>query len=167
MEFIYQHKWQFLLLLETFSYVITFLVFFSRYWLESEALFRFFVSFEILTGWVPDIILAIIDYSKTQKVGPFIWFVFIFLIYCLIWGKKHIEKLDATAKKWCIKRKHEKELLQIHTHKTITTFSFFCIYGICKVHNPKNLLLTMRIKNKEQGTVHTEKRIVINKDTVA
>jgi hypothetical protein len=167
MEFIYQHKWQLLLLLETFSYVITFLVFFSRYWLESEALFRFFVSFEILTGWVPDIILAIIDYVKTQQVGPFICFVFIFLIYCLIWGKKHIEKLDAAAKKWCIKRKREKELLQVHTQRTISTFSFFCIYGIRKVHNLKNLSLTMRLKNKEQVSVHNEKRIVINKDTVA
>lgn len=108
-DFLFQYKWHALLAFESFSYVFTFLAAVSYYWWNSKKLTWFFGSLDFLIGWLPHILLVVIDIIKTKEVGIFTYVVIAIGIYLLTFGKKHVLRINEAIKNWVMKKRQNLE----------------------------------------------------------
>ncbi|TCP18998.1 hypothetical protein EV207_1686 [Scopulibacillus darangshiensis] len=94
MTFLLMYKWVILICLEVLAWLSTFFMFYARYGLKSNKLFKLGVFLTVLTGVIPQVTLGIINFASTREVDVFTIVLVIIIIYGLTFGKKEVKKLD-------------------------------------------------------------------------
>ena len=95
MDFILEHKWIILLVLELFAWSLTFFIFYARYWMESKVWFQVGVVLYALTGIIPQVILGIINFFDKGTFDLFTVVVILLILYGFTIGKDHVRRMDA------------------------------------------------------------------------
>lgn len=106
LQFLLANKWIILLTCEITAWIFTFLMFYARYWQQSNRLFLIYTVVAVTTGWIPNLTLSGLNIIKTQTVGFFEIFAALLLLYGWTWGKKHFQWLDQRAKEWIDKKRN-------------------------------------------------------------
>ena len=75
-------------------------MFFSRYWLNSKIQFIIATVAAGITGYLPDILLAIINYIYYKKIDFFILFVIVIIILGIILERKYLARVDNFLSNW-------------------------------------------------------------------
>lgn len=99
MDFIIDNKWIVLASLEVLAWLSTFFVLYARYGLKSSFWFRVGSVLLAITGFIPQILIGIVNFATTRKLDYFTLILLLLLLYGFTIGKKHVKKLDAWAQK--------------------------------------------------------------------
>ncbi len=100
-----EYKWWLLLIFETTAWLATIYMIFARYWLSSNLQFYLSSAVALITGYVPHITLAIMDYQQTGTLNLFPIFIIILLVLGFVFGKVYINRLDRLIKSWAVNKK--------------------------------------------------------------
>lgn len=96
--FIVENKWMILLVLEVFAWSATFFILYARYKMQSDFWFRVASAMLVMTGFVPQILLGVINFNETRESDLFTLVLVLLVVYGCTVGKKHVRKLDAWAR---------------------------------------------------------------------
>ena len=96
--FIIDNKWLILLVLEVFAWSATFFMFYARYKMQSDFWFKAASAMLIMTGFVPQILLGVINFNETKEIDLFTLVLVLLVVYGCTVGKEHVRKLDAWAR---------------------------------------------------------------------
>lgn len=96
--FIIDNKWLILLVLEVFAWSATFFMLYARYKMQSDFWFRVASAILIMTGFVPQILLGVINFIDTKELDLFTLVLVLLVVYGGTVGKKHVQKLDDWAR---------------------------------------------------------------------
>ena len=96
--FIFENKWLILLVLEVFAWSATFFMFYARYKMQSDFWFKATSAMLIMTGFVPQILLGVINFNETKEIDLFTLVLVLLVVYGCTVGRKHVRKLDAWAR---------------------------------------------------------------------
>ncbi|MFP7486273.1 hypothetical protein SFC65_19105 [Priestia filamentosa] len=88
------YKWPILIGCEAFAWIATLYMLIARYWIQSNIQFICATVLAGITGYVPHIILAILDFVKYKTINFFIAFILLLMIFALTLGKKLLTKVD-------------------------------------------------------------------------
>lgn len=94
MAFFLEYRWLILAVLEVLAWASTFLMFYARYRLRSDALFRAGVVLTLLTGVIPQVAMGIINYLGTREIDLFTAVIVALILYGATAGKKDVRRLD-------------------------------------------------------------------------
>lgn len=106
-EWLIEYKWFIIFVCETIAWISTFLMFYCRYWLISKRGFWLNTVIAGVTGYIPHIVLAVMDFLQEGKISGFIIFIVILLIFGAIFGKKLVIKIDQSMMKWSAKQREK------------------------------------------------------------
>lgn len=106
-EWLIGYKWFILISCETIAWISTVLMFYCRYWLRSKKWFWVYTVIAGVTGYIPHICLAIIDFMQEGKISGFIIFIVVLLIIGAAFGKKLVIKIDQGMMKWSDKQREK------------------------------------------------------------
>jgi uncharacterized membrane protein len=96
--FIIENKWLILLVLEVFAWSATFFMFFARYKMQSDLWFKVASAMLIMTGFVPQILLGVINFSENKELDWFTLVLLLLVVYGATAGKNHVRKIDDWAR---------------------------------------------------------------------
>ena len=96
--FIVENKWGILLALEGLAWTATVFLFYARYKMQSGFWFKVASVMLVLTGFVPQILLGVINFNETKEIDLFTLVLVVLVVYGCTVGKKHVRKLDAWAR---------------------------------------------------------------------
>ena len=96
--FIIDNKWLILLVLEVFAWSATFFMLYARYKMQSDFWFKAASAMLIMTGFVPQILLGVINFNETKELDLFTLVLVLLLVYGGTLGKKHVQKMDDWAR---------------------------------------------------------------------
>ena len=96
---IMENKWAILLILEVFAWSATFFMLYVRYKMQSKFWFKVASVMLVLTGFLPQVVLGVINFVVTKEIDLFTLVIVLLIIYGLTIGKKHVKKLDSWAQK--------------------------------------------------------------------
>ena len=96
---IIENKWIILLVLEVFAWSATFFMIFSRYKLQSAFWFKVGSVVLVLTGFVPQILLGVINFFVAKELDLFSLVIVLLVIFGFTFGKNQVLRLDAWAQK--------------------------------------------------------------------
>lgn len=99
MGFILEYKWGILAMLEVLAWAATFFMFYARYGLRSNRLFKLGIFLTVITGVIPQVTMGIINYVSTRQIDIYTGVIVLLIIYGLTIGKKDVKKIDLWAKK--------------------------------------------------------------------
>jgi hypothetical protein len=100
-NFIVENKWAILLALEGLAWAATVFLFYARYKMQSNFWFKVASVMLVFTGFVPQILLGVINFNETKAVDLFtlvLVVLVVLVVYGCTVGKKHVRKLDAWAR---------------------------------------------------------------------
>ena len=96
--FIVENKWLILLVLEVFAWSATFFMLYARYKMHSDFWFKAASAMLIMTGFVPQILLGVINFIDSKELDLFTLVLVLLVVYGGTVGKKHVQKLDDWAR---------------------------------------------------------------------
>lgn len=79
--FIIDNKWLILLVLEVFAWSATFFMLYARYKMQSDFWFRVASAILIMTGFVPQILLGVINFIDTKELDLFTLVLVLLVVY--------------------------------------------------------------------------------------
>lgn len=93
-----ENKWAILLTLEVFAWSATVFMFYARYKIKSSCLFKAASVMLAFTGFIPQIMLGVINFIENKEIDVFTLVLILLIVYGGTVGKKHVQQLDAWAK---------------------------------------------------------------------
>ncbi|WP_064091532.1 hypothetical protein [Rossellomorea aquimaris] len=106
MTLLMEYKWLILLISETLAWVATIYMAYARYWLESKLQVIISGAIAVITGYIPHVLLGILDYLEHGKLQIFTLCVILLLIFGITICNKYLIIIDKSIKVW-LKRKRE------------------------------------------------------------
>ena len=105
MQLLIENKWAILIVCETTAWLTTFYMLYARYWLKSNIQFYIFGAIAIVTGYLPHVLIGILNIIKFQKLDGFTIVIILLFIFAFSLGKKVVSKMDSGIQKWVNKRR--------------------------------------------------------------
>ncbi len=105
MTYILDYKWLILATLEVLAWASTFFMFYARYGLRSNRLFKLGIFLTVITGILPQVSMGIINYAATRQIDIYTGVIILLIIYGLTIGKKDVKKVDQWAQKTFSKKR--------------------------------------------------------------
>ncbi|MFC7391899.1 hypothetical protein [Scopulibacillus cellulosilyticus] len=99
MQTFLEYKWYVLVGLEVLAWASTFFMFYARYGLRSNKLFKLGVFLTVITGVIPQVVIGIINFFATRELDLFTLIIVVLIIYGATIGKKHVKALDNWVQK--------------------------------------------------------------------
>ena len=96
--FIVENKWLILLVLEVFAWSATFFMLYASIKMHSDFWFKAAAAMLIMTGFVPQILLGVINFIDSKELDLFTLVLVLLVVYGGTVGKKHVQKLDDWAR---------------------------------------------------------------------
>lgn len=99
MDFLIQYKWPILLGLEVLAWGATFFTLYARYRMQSKVWFQIGTAMLVMTGFIPQILLGIMNYLSVGEIDLFTFCIVALVVYGATIGKGHIRKADGWAQR--------------------------------------------------------------------
>ncbi|KKK38940.1 hypothetical protein WQ57_06225 [Mesobacillus campisalis] len=97
MDVLVENKWIILIILEILAWASIFFLLYARYGLKSAFWFKVATVLLAITGFIPQVLMGMINFIFTKKVDLFTLIILLLILYGFTIGKKHIKALDAWA----------------------------------------------------------------------
>lgn len=98
MDFFIEYKWLFMVIIEVLFWVLAVAFGLTRYLLGRERLSQIILVL-LVVNYSLLVPLAVLDYMQTREIATFQIATIVFIIYVLIYGKRHFLQLDASLKR--------------------------------------------------------------------
>ena len=102
-----KYKWWILFIFEIVAWIATFYMFFARYWFQSKVQFVIATVAAGITGYLPDLSLAIINFIYYKKIDFFIIFVIFIIVLGVILERKYLVRVDNFLSNWFAEKKRK------------------------------------------------------------
>ncbi|MFH5185987.1 hypothetical protein ACHHV8_26940 [Paenibacillus sp. TAB 01] len=96
MEFIVNHKWILLIMLEVAAWASTFFMLYARYGMQSSFWFKAGAVLFAITGVIPQVLLGLLNFIQFRELDLFTLIILLLLVIGFL-SKKQVKKLDAWA----------------------------------------------------------------------